>query len=305
MRLEKSKFSLLQNKEILAILDGDKDFGMLEIEGIKTDITISMPYLSGPRLCDISNRFGLPATYCWGGGSLSRWQYLNDLLEHCIKNGQESSLFSFLFSKEQFCDKLKGNLPKYIDLAYTQIVSTVIAEINSILYFGGNELTKTGGVFSVQEIEAAVTVTTPTIDRIDRVYVANMLQRAFEDVSDGNYDSALTKSRSLIEEVFAFVIEKKGEEPSDKGNIFNLYAQVKKLYGKKLENDADTKIDDLISGLGKILKAIAEIRNKASDAHGLGGKRIYVEEHQARFIVNSSATIADFVLSVYEKDAQL
>lgn len=302
---EKSKFSLLQNKEILAILDGDKDFGVLEIKGIETDIAISMPYLSGPRLCDISNRFGLPVRYGWSGGSLSRWQYLNNILEHCIKNKCESSLLAFLFSKEQFVDKLKGNSPEYIDLAYIQIVKKVIDEINSVLYFSGNELTKVGKVFSVQEVGSAVTVTTPSLERIDRAYVSDMRQRAEEDLADGHYDSAITKCRSLIEEVFAYVIEKKGEEPSDKGNIFNLYAQVKKLYGKKLENGADLEVDNLISGLGKVLKAISEIRNKAGDAHGLGSKRIYVEESEARFFVNSSATIADFVLSVYEKDARL
>lgn len=302
--MEKSKFGLLQNKEILGILDGDKDFGMLEIKGMKTDITVSMPYLSGPQLCEISNRFGLPVTYCWGGGSLSRWQYLNNLLEHCIRNGRESSLLAFLFSKEQFVDKLKGNSPEYIDLAYTQIVKKVINEINSVLYFSGNELTKVGKSFSVQEVGSAVTVTTPSLERIDRAYVSDIRQRAYEDLADGHYDSAITKCRSLIEEVFAFVIEKKGENPSDKGNIFNLYAQVKKLCGKKLESDADVKIGDLILGLGKILKPISEIRNMAGDAHGLGSKRIYVEEPQARLFVNSSASIAEFVLSVCEKDAQ-
>lgn len=302
--MEKSKFGLLQNKEILGILDGDKDFGMLEIKGMKTDIAVSMPYLSGPQLCEISNRFGLPVTYCWGGGSLSRWQYLNNLLEHCIRNGRESSLLAFLFSKEQFVDKLKGNSPEYIDLAYTQIVKKVINEINSVLYFSGNELTKVGKAFSVQEVGSAVTVTTPSLERIDRAYVSDIRQRAYEDLADGHYDSAITKCRSLIEEVFAFVIEKKGENPSDKGNIFNLYAQVKKLYGKKLESDADVKIGDLILGLGKILKPISEIRNMAVDAHGLGSKRIYVEEPQARLFVNSSASIAEFVLSVCEKDVQ-
>ena len=30
-----------------------------------------------------------------------------------------------------------------------------------------------------------------------------------KDISDGNYDSAITKSRTLVEEVFCYVIEKK------------------------------------------------------------------------------------------------
>lgn len=58
-----SKFEMLREKSILAILDGDTDFGMLKINGTDSDIKISMPYLSGPTLCSISNKFGLPVSY--------------------------------------------------------------------------------------------------------------------------------------------------------------------------------------------------------------------------------------------------
>jgi len=52
-----SKFELLREKSILAILDGDTDFGTLIINGTDSGIKISMPYLSGPTLCDISNKY--------------------------------------------------------------------------------------------------------------------------------------------------------------------------------------------------------------------------------------------------------
>ena len=99
MPQEKSKFELLREKSILSILDGDVDFGTLEVNGTDSGIKISMPYLSGPTLCDISNKFGLPVTYGWNGGAQSRWAYLDDLLAHCIQNKRESDLLAFLFSK--------------------------------------------------------------------------------------------------------------------------------------------------------------------------------------------------------------
>lgn len=64
--MEKNNFSLLRSKEIIAILDGDKDFGELTFEdkyGNETKIKIAMPYLSGPAICELSSFFGLPATY--------------------------------------------------------------------------------------------------------------------------------------------------------------------------------------------------------------------------------------------------
>ena len=116
MKQEKSKFELLRSKSIIAILDGDKDFGPLIINGVDSGIKISMPYLSGPMLCTISNNWGLPATYDRNGGAKSRWEYLDDLLAHCIRNNRGSDLLAFLFSKQQFEDKLKGRTARRSNL---------------------------------------------------------------------------------------------------------------------------------------------------------------------------------------------
>ena len=43
------------------------------------------------------------------------------------------------------------------------------------------------------------------------------------------------------------------------------------------------------------------MRNEASDSHGLGTRRINIAEHHARLFVNSSLTMADFILAVGER----
>lgn len=301
MPKEKSKFELLREKSILSILDGDEDFGTLEVNGTDSGIKISMPYLSGPTLCDISNKFGLPVTYGWNGGAQSRWAYLDNLLAHCIQNKRESDLLAFLFSKGQFVDKLRGQTPEVIEYAYAQIVNAVIGQINGALYFGGNELVQVGKVFVICELGSTVSVATPSVKTIDRSYITDLSDRAMKDVIDGNYDSAITKSRTLLEEVFCYVIEKKGEDPSESGDIGKLYNQVKQLYNMHQSKDMDKRINGLLSGLEKILSAIAEMRNKGSDSHGVGAKRISIADHHARLFVNSAMTMADFVLAVSEK----
>lgn len=301
MPKEKSKFELLREKSILSILDGDEDFGTLEVNGTDSGIKISMPYLSGPTLCDISNKFGLPVTYGWNGGAQSRWAYLDDLLAHCIQNKRESDLLAFLFSKGQFVDKLRGQTPEVIEYAYAQIVNAVIGQINGALYFGGNELVQVGKVFVICKLGSTVSVATPSVKTIDRSYITDLSDRAMKDVIDGNYDSAITKSRTLLEEVFCYVIEKKGEDPSESGDIGKLYNQVKQLYNMHQSKDMDKRINGLLSGLEKILSAIAEMRNKGSDSHGVGAKRISIADHHARLFVNSAMTMADFVLAVSEK----
>ena len=103
-----------------------------------------------------------------------------------------------------------------------------------------------------------------------------------EDVEQKNYDSAITKSRTLLEEVFCYVIEKKNETPSTSGNMNDLYKQVKDLYNMHGDANTDRRINTLLSGLEKIVSALSEMRNKDSDAHGVGANRIAIDEHHAR-----------------------
>jgi len=295
-------YELLRNRQILAILDGDTDFGEIEIGDEGSLIKVSMPYLSGPVLCDISSSFGLPATYSWGGSNRSRWEYIDDLLEYCIKNNKVSDLLGFLFSKGQFVEKLKGNTPTIIDETYNRIIETIIQQINGILYFGGNELYVAGKQFLMRSVTATVTVEAPAIKQIDRDYIKSLSERALKDIDDSNFDSAITKSRTLLEEVFCYVIERKSEIPSDKGDIGKLYGQVKSLYNMHTQKDHDKRINTLLSGLNNIVSSIAETRNKVSDSHGLGGKRINISDYHARLCVNSATVMADFILSVSDNN---
>lgn len=121
-----------------------------------------------------------------------------------------------------------------------------------------------------------------------------------KDVTDGNFDSAITKSRTLLEEVFCYVIEKKGEAPSESGDIGKLYSQVKALYNMHQNKDMDKRINGYFPDLKKYYLLSPKCAIKESDSHGVGTKRINIAEHHARLFVNSAMTMADFVLAVSE-----
>lgn len=144
-------------------------------------------------------------------------------------------------------------------------------------------------------------VMTPAIKQVDYAYIKEMAERANRDVENGEFDSAITKARTLLEEVFCKVLEKRGVTPTDSGEIRNLYGQVKTLYKMHQNAEYDKRINGLLSGLEKILTAIAEMRNGASDSHGVGQRRLAIEKHHARLLVNSAQTMADFILAVSER----
>lgn len=196
---------------------------------------------------------------------------------------------------------LSGHEADDINAAYDHITKSIIQEINRVLSFGGNKLAIVGKQFIVKPIGSTVRVEVPKIKTIDREYIKSISARALDDIEQKNYDSAITKSRTLLEETFCYVIELKSETPSDSGDIAKLYKQVRTLYNMHTDANIDRRINTLLSGLNSIVSAIAEMRNKDSDAHGVGANRISIDEHHARLFINSAMTMADFIISVQQK----
>lgn len=291
-----NSYNLLKSKDIIAILDGD--FQIEEVDGIR----IAMPYLSGPMLCELSQKFGCYQEYYWGNSSkpnLSRWQYMDNILEYVIKENKVSQLLSYMMDKERFSDNLrKLNNVSDIEKMYKYIIQKVIDQINSILYFGGHELVVINNQYIVKNIDEKISIDVPNINVVDRDYIKDLSERAMKDIDEENLDSAITKSRTILEETFCYAIEIKGEEPSDSGDIGKLYKQVKDLYNMHANKDMDKRVNKLLSGLENIVQSIAEMRNNGSDSHSLGNKRVNISDYHARLAVNSSTTMAEFILSV-------
>lgn len=280
-------YELLRNKDIIQILDGDT---LLD----ENKPLIKMPYLSGPVLCYISEVFSLPVVY----GSQSRWIYLDELLAHCIREGTCSQLIAYLFDKAQFQKHLTGMSYKETEAMHQKIVGAAIERINGILYFNDYELVTTDKKYYVKPKFAEIEVDAPSVRDIDRDYIIGLTERANKDIDEGNYDSAITKSRTLLEEVFCYVIEKKDKKPVENGKIDALYSQVKDLYNMHDNVKMDERLKTLLSGLESILSAISQMRNKNSDSHGAGSKRINIDNYHARLFVNAAVMMSDFILSV-------
>lgn len=300
---EKDLFNLLRTKPIYAILDGDTNFGEVENESGR-NIKLQMPYLSGTDICGISKVFGIPMEY-QGAGGPSRWQYMDMLFDECIRKHRCSDLLSYLFGRRQFANDLSGLSAEEIEEAYKKITREALSKINGELYFGGHELCVMGRQFSVRIVGETVELTAPTVKEIDRKYIVDIAQRASNDIDSGNLDSAITKSRTLLEEVLCYLIELKEGTPSESGDINKLLNQAKELYRIHSDANTDKRINELINGTNKIVNSIAWMRNKDSDAHGVGAKRIELKDYHARLYANAAVMLADFFLSLAMDDIRI
>lgn len=286
-------FELLRKRKIIDILIGDT------VIEEKEKYKIKMPYLSGNRLCEISTEFGLAVSYSWSGGSKSRWAYMDDLLSHLILLDRADDLLAYLFGRENFDELHSLNTPEEIGGAYKDVIRGVIGKINTILFLGGNELQVMQNRFYIIKKGSKVIVEAPKVNLIDMPYIQGLRERSKEDLIAGNYDSVITKSRTLIEEVLIYILEVNTIEIQSKGDLNKLYNQVKTLFNMRQDKGYDGRINSLLSGLEKVVMSIAEMRNVNSDAHGVGSKRIEVREHEALLVVNSAITFAEYILSIH------
>ena len=301
--IKKYKYELLTARKILDILDGDTKFGKYTFED-GTFVEIAMPYLSGYKLCEISTQFGLPVRYP-APEKPSRWCYLQNLLNYCCSKGTCSALLAYLFSKQQFSDVLDKRYVTEIKVVYKEIGSKILSAINGELYFSDCELVVVGGEFIVREKGVVIEIHAPKIKVIDNDYIKVIRERAMQNIEIQDYESVITKSRTLIEDVFCYIIEKNNEKPECKGDIKKLHKQVKSICKMHYDDNIDNIIKRLLSGLETVIDSIAEFRNKNSDSHGVGSSRRKLEKAHAVLAINSAVTVAEFIISVAEAENKI
>lgn len=288
-------FLVMNTRKIIDILIGDVDFGKID------DVTIQMPYLRGPDLCSILTQFGRPTAYPMKGGALSRWQYMEILLIHASERGKESELLNFLFDKVNFHDRLKYIEDKEEKLtAYKKIVSEVISKINGELALSDKTLCQRAGRYYVVDEAQKNSIQYTALKVIDSKYIHDLKERIEIDLNQGFYDSVITKSRTLIEEVLVYIIDNKRIDAKCSGDILKMYRNVKDALNMNQNNNYDKRINSLLSGLEKVIQAITEWRNAQSDAHGVGEKRLNIRKHEAILVVNSAITFSEYIYSVFE-----
>lgn len=283
----------LCDKNILQILDGDKEVEQYECEGQK--LSLGLPSLSGPDICKLAKQFGITIQY----GSFSRWQYMDMLIKESIKHNKISEVLAYLLSKPHIL-KIWGGYPrKTMENICKRIHDKTIDCINGELFAWDLELYEQQGQYLIR-LTKNLNNLLKTHTHIDNDYINERMSKAYACIENSDYDSAVTKARTIVEEAFIWGIAKQNQEPLKNGDIGYLYNQFKSLYHMHQDKNTDKRINDLLSGLNKIVTSISEMRNNASDSHGLGTRRIPIAAHHTKLVVDAAVLLADFVQSVVE-----
>lgn len=287
-------YGILINRKVIDILIGDE----------KVYEEYTLPYFSGSQLCDLSCEFGLARTYHWGnkGPNLSRWVYMKDLMVYLNSQGRIPELLSRLFDRKYFEGLSTLSCPDLVIETYNSIVKSALNKINAFLMLSQKELRIHRGMFALVEVGKEPVFNVPKVKVITREYIRELPDRIKDDIVNKDFDSVITKSRTLLEEVLIFIIERLTHERyKNKGNLIKIYQETTELLNMRQRNNWDIRVNELLGGLHKLVSAISSMRDMNSDAHGVGAGRINIKEREAILVANSAMMLAEYWLAVYEK----
>lgn len=293
----KQDFSVLQQRKIIDML----------IEGDY------LPYQTGNNIKDMIVRFGYNHTIDTSELT-SRWQIMKALLTQLNQSGQTQGFFDYILSanflksaiEAQNNDYKISNIDndldrnKLIEQGRKKIQDEFIKAINDEIIYSHKKINYNNHILSITNPSFNQPDVNVIKDKIDSGYISSMLEKAKDDLNDKDYDSVVTKARTILEEVFIQIIEDNNEVVKNNGKIGEYRAKVHEILGMKKSNDWDEKIIKLVSFLNGSVSTIAELRNINSDSHGVS-KRTKINEAEAELIINSAVTLGNYYLKVNDR----
>ena len=285
-------YNPLKNKRIINLLIGDES-----LYGYSGLSTYGMPKISSLEICELAKKYGLIINY--DSEKIPRWKCYEKLLDYIIENNIVNEFFTYIFSRNNF-RKVLSNCDDIIELEnyYNNSFYSIIQRINTCLYIDGYELSICNDNKVIyKKIGEDIIVEFDNVDKINNEYVIKLHCDALAELNNCNYDSVITKSRTMMEEILIELIKDKNINPNDNGNIIELYKQYKALYNFNIDKKTDMCLKKLLGGLETIVQSVSEMRNNYSDSHG-SSNRIMADRQHAILVLNSALTFCEYIINV-------
>ncbi len=263
----------------------------------------TMPYMTHSDINALAPIFGI--TNIEIVSDYNRLNKMAWLIEQCYKLNKENKLLKYFLDVTRYIPNKREETSIYtneeLKKETLKEVEAYFNHINNILNFSDKKLIYLNKKYKIIDLIEDSQVTHDIDKHINFDYVRNFPFRLKDNLEDENYDTVITQSRTLLEEVYIHILEYSNKDyNSAKGNLQKLNSMVKTELKMKNNRDYDKRINELLSGLNKINDAIGKMRNENSDSHGVGSKRININRREAKLVMNSAITICDYILEIFE-----
>lgn len=292
--MENSEFELLQQRDIInTMIDGK-----------------FLPYLSANNIKDLGMQFGYNLKKM--KEPVSRWKLMEKFLIDLHSDNRTNELLNYLvspvFLKDEIREKNSINFSQInvdsqkqiiINQKRNEIIETILKHFNEQLIFSNKKMFFNNEIFSISDASSAPKVIEHK-DRIDNAYITSLVDKGQNDLLDKDFDSVITKARTLLESIFLQIIFDHQQEIKQNGNIMQYRNKVHEILGMSKTKDWNPNVTKMVGSLNTLVSTISELRNNNSDAHA-SSTRMKINEAEAELILNSSVMIGIYYLKVSDR----
>lgn len=116
------------------------------------------------------------------------------------------------------------------------------------------------------------------------------------DRRDSNPEGAITLARTLLEDVCKWITIEAGEDYEEKDELPHLYRRLAKILKLAPDDHTEQIFKQILGNCQSVVESLGALRNKISDAHSRGPKRVKPAPRHAQLAVNLSGAMADFLV---------
>lgn len=138
-----------------------------------------------------------------------------------------------------------------------------------------------------------------TLTQYDADGVSDIWQKAlYRRKSDP--EGAITAARTLLEATCKHILEDAKLEVSDKWDLPKLYNEASKTMNLAPSQHTEDTFKRILGGCQSVVENLGGLRNKISDAHGGGRKKVRPSERHAALAVNLAGSMAMFLIDTWK-----
>ena len=240
--------------------------------------------------------------------------------KYVLKNADElNDVFNYCLSKRYIYENLdqkdindlrlldSNERREKVNEIYRNKVEEFLDLLNNFLFLDDYEADYNFNDKSIKFTSTSQNVITVNNEVMDFGYLRQLYLTVQSSLKNQDYDSVITKSRTMLEQTFEYILKENQVEFKDNGKLTQYRSAVNKTLGLnpsgsnwKSDDERLRPIKNLVSGMNKIIDSVGEMRDKNSDAHG-SLERFTNRKAEAELFLNAAVTLSSYYLRVNQR----
>ncbi|MGG0644738.1 abortive infection family protein [Sporosarcina gallistercoris] len=112
-------------------------------------------------------------------------------------------------------------------------------------------------------------------------------------------EGAITIARTLLEEIFKYILVNTKTSYSQDADLPSLYKLVRNLLNLSPEQHTEEIFKQILGGCNSVVVGLGSLRSKHGDAHGKTPYSVRPERRHAKLAVNLAGAMGEFIMNTY------